>query len=89
MTTFKAQDIGYFEPNPSKDVVEIKKNYTVYHNIFSFTNRLQVKIANSKASKICQSLDTCLLGKAELWYTKQLSNLIQVGLCKDCNRVKK
>ena len=40
MATFKAQDIGYFDPNLSQDAVEIKENHTVYHNVFSFTNHL-------------------------------------------------
>ena len=70
MVTFKAQDIRYFAPEPSKDAVEIKENHTVYHNVFSFINRLQVKVFNSKASKIGPNLNTCLLGKAKLWYTK-------------------
>ena len=76
MATFKTQDIKYFDPNPSKNAIKIKENHTVYHNVFSFTNCLQVKVANSKASKICQNLNTWLLDKAKLWYTKQLSNLI-------------
>ena len=39
IATFKAQDIGYFDPSPSKNAVEIKENHTVYYNIFSFTKR--------------------------------------------------
>ena len=34
-----------------------------------------------------QNLDTCLLGKAERWYTEELSNVTRVGLrgdLKDC-----
>ena len=37
-TIFQAQDIGYFDPDPSKEAIEIKDNHTVYHNVFSFTN---------------------------------------------------
>ena len=70
VATFKAQDIGYFDPNPSKNAIEIKKSHTVYHNIFSFTNHLQLIVTNSDACKIRQTLDTCLLGKAKVWYTK-------------------
>ena len=41
---FKAQDIGYFDPNVSKDAIDIKKYHTVYHNVFSFSNCLQLKV---------------------------------------------
>ena len=37
-TAFQAQDMGYFDPDQSKEAVKIKDNHSVYHNVFSFTN---------------------------------------------------
>ena len=37
-TTFGAQNVNYFNPNPGKEAVEIKDNHSVYHNVLSFTN---------------------------------------------------
>ena len=69
-TVSKAQDVGYFDPNQSKEAVKIKDNHSVYHKVFSFTNWLQVKASNRDASKLCRNLNLCFLGKAKVWYTK-------------------
>ena len=38
VTAFWAQNISYFDPDPSIEAVKIKDNHSVYHNVFSFTN---------------------------------------------------
>jgi hypothetical protein len=40
---FKAQDIGYFDPYKDKPPTVVKDKNTIYHNIFSFTNRICIK----------------------------------------------
>ena len=71
-TAFQAQDVGYFNLDPSKEAVKIKDNHSVYHNVFGFTNQLRVKALNGDTSKLHKNLDSCLLGKAKVWYTKRL-----------------
>ena len=86
-TAFQAREVGYFDPNPSKNAIEMKNNHTVYYHVFSFTNQRQVKASNKDAGKLCRNLDLCLLGKAKVKYTKLLLGPFQIGLCKDCNAV--
>ena len=86
-TVFQAQNVGYFDPNPSKKTVEIKDNHFIYYNVFSFTNQLQVKASNRDASKLRRNLNLCLLGKAKVWYTKWLPGPFQIGLRKNGNDV--
>ena len=63
---FRARDIRYFDPKPdSTQPVEVKDNHNVYHNMFSFTARLQVKAVSVGAVVLAQNLDTCLLGAAD------------------------
>lgn len=80
---FRPRDIGYFEPNPDAMPVEAKDSHNVYHNVFSFTNRLRVKSITMDAALLRQNLDSCLLGTADDWYTNQLSNLARSGLRND------
>ena len=86
-TAFQAQDINYFDPNPSKKAVKIKDNNSIYYNVFNCTNWLQVKASNKDASKLCKNFNMCLVGKAGVWYIKQLPSLFQIGLRKDCNGI--
>ena len=55
-----------------------KEKKTIYLNVFPFTERLRVKKNllddNANASGLlAHNLDQCLLGKAEGWYTSELS----------------
>ena len=85
---FKARDIGFFDPDIDSTAVETKDYGTVYHNVFSFTNRVKVK-GNTvdDAAFLRQNLDTCLSGKAERWYTEELDDLRRSGLRNDPNGV--
>ena len=84
---FRARDIGYFDPT-SGPAVEVKDNHNVYHNVFSFTNRLRVKVTSMDATILRQNLDSCLLGTAEHWYTNELTHISRVGLRNDPDGVK-
>ena len=57
--------------------------------MFSFTKQLQVKASIRNASKLRKNLNLCLLGKAKVWYTKQLPSPFWIGLRKDHNGVEK
>ena len=60
---FRARDIGYFEPdNEAQNPVETSDNHTVYHNVFSFTERLRVK---KDEEHLIKNLDQCLFSKAD------------------------
>ena len=85
---FRARDVGYFDPNPDVPAIEVKDNHNVYHNVYSFTNRLRVKVDTMDAALLRQNLDSCLLGTADSWYTNELSHVIRVGLKNDQNSVK-
>ena len=65
-TAFRAQNIGYFDPDPSKEAIKIKDNHSIYYNVFNFTNQLQVKASNGDAGKLRKNLNLCLLGTAEV-----------------------
>ena len=80
---FRPRDLGYFDPNPDAEAVETKDNKTIYHNVFSFTNRLRVKTTTENAAYYRQNLDACLQGKADRWYTEELGNLARSGLRND------
>ena len=62
---FRARDVGYFDFNPDVPVIEVKENHNVYHNVFSFTNRLRVKADIMNTTMLRQNLDAYLLGTAE------------------------
>ena len=62
---FRARDVGYFDPDPQAAPTEVKDNHKVYHNVFSFTNRLGVKATTMDATTLRQNLDSCLLGAAD------------------------
>ncbi|KAI4221405.1 MAG: hypothetical protein L6R40_008635, partial [Gallowayella cf. fulva] len=69
---FRPRDIGYFDPNPEVMPVEVKDTHNVYHNVFSFTQRLRVKMDTMDAALLRENLDSCLLGAADAWYTGEL-----------------
>ena len=85
---FRARDVGYFEPNPDVPAIDVKENHNVYHNVYSFTNRLRVKVDSMDAALLRQNLDSCLLGSVEQWYINELSHVFRVGLRNDQNGVK-
>ena len=85
---FRARDVGYFDPNPDVPAIEVKENHNIYHNVYSFTNRLRVKADTMDVALLRQNLDACLLGSAEQWYTNELSHVIRVGLRNDQNALK-
>ena len=84
---FRARDIGYFDPAPGP-AIEVKDNHNIYHNVFSFTNRLRVKATTMDPTVLRQNLDSCLLGAAENWYTNELAHLSRIGLRNDNDGVK-
>ena len=84
---FRARDIGYFDPAPGP-AIEVKDNHNIYHNVFSFTNRLRVKATTMDPTVLQQNLDSCLLGAAENWYTNELAHLSRIGLRNDNDGVK-
>ncbi|KZF20662.1 hypothetical protein L228DRAFT_269959 [Xylona heveae TC161] len=85
---FCSKDIDYFNPGEGQNV-EVCDKDQVYQNIFSFTNYLRVKATTMDPALIYQNLDTCLLGKADKWYTEELSYIQHVGIQMNTNGVKK
>ena len=84
---FRTRNIGYFEPSPGPAIV-VKDNHNVYHNVFSFANRLRVKATTMDATLLRQNLDSYLLGAAGSWHTNELAHLSRIGLRNDINSVK-
>ncbi|KAA6411169.1 MAG: hypothetical protein FRX48_05481 [Lasallia pustulata] len=86
--TFRAKDIGYFEPqaNSTEDVI-VKDRDMVYQNVFSFTNRVRVKATTVEPSLLRQNLNSCLLGQADKWYTEELSHIQRLGIRANINGV--
>ena len=85
---FRPRDVGYFEPDPQAAPVEVKETHNIYHNVFSFTNQLRVKVTSIDAATLCQNIESCLLGAADDWYTNQLTHISRIGLRNDPDGVK-
>lgn len=60
--------------------MEVKETHQVYHNVFSFTNRLRARAITLDVTILRTYLPSCLIGKAERWYTEELSNITRLGL---------
>ena len=64
--SFRARDLGMFNPDPSLEAVESKDGYQIFHDVWSFTERVKSKAITPELSKVIRkNLDACLLGKAE------------------------
>ena len=64
--SFKAKDIGFLDPNPNvTQMIEVKNNYNIYHNVFSFTQRLRAIAVDEMASVITKNLHFCLMSIAD------------------------
>ena len=84
---FRPRDVGYFDPDPQAAPVEVKDTHNIYHNVFSFTNRLRVKATTMDGTLLRQNIESCLLGAADDWYTNQLTHLSRIGLRDSANGV--
>ena len=84
---FRPQDLGFFDPLP-QDAAKPSSSTdgkTTYHNVFSFTARVRVKSQGVtsgpwESRNLATKLDQCLKGKAELWYTNEISVATRAGL---------
>lgn len=77
-SSFRPRDVGYFDPNPDVDAIKVRDDKQIYHNVFSFTNRVRVKAISIDV--LAENLESCLLGKADHWYTEELGHLSRLGL---------
>lgn len=83
---FRPQGLGFFGPdNDNERLVENTDNSTVYYNVFSFAARVKAKARGVtegifSANRVASQLDQCLKGKAELWYTNEISRTTRAGL---------
>ena len=72
---FRARDVGFFDPDSDK-ATEIKNGCRLYHNVHSFTQ----KIRAMDSLKLRHNLEMCLLGKADIWFTQELSHTSRLKL---------
>jgi hypothetical protein len=82
---FRPQDLGFFDPDSEARPTETTDGKTTYHNVFSFTARIRVKTQQVTSgpwtsANLAAKLDQCLKGKAELWYTNEISATTRAGL---------
>jgi len=84
---FCAKDVDMFNSNLNVDVVKVKNDRQIYHNIFSFINWVHVKATIMKPALLQQNLKSCLLEKTDWWYTEKLTHLTCVRLQNDNNDV--
>jgi hypothetical protein len=66
-------------------VVETRDKVQVYHNVFSFTNRLKVKAQSVNVRNMRERLDECFLRRADTWrvHMQELNHLQRLGLRAD------
>lgn len=72
---FRAQEIGYFDPDPDAKHVEFKETYRVYHNVFVFIDRLEAYMLITDDKTLRTHLASCLMGRANCWYTEEPSDM--------------
>lgn len=79
---FRSCDFGIFDPRDNARPSVYTHGTKIYHDVFSFTTRLRMQIVHNSWSGeyIAKNLDRCLVGKAELWYTHELSTSQRIGL---------
>ena len=59
---FKAKNIEFLNSNPNvTQMIKIKNNYNIYHNVFSFTQKFRVIIINEMAFIITKNLHFYLM----------------------------
>ena len=77
---FNAKSIGFFDPNSNKPSVGVKDNYNIFHNVYSFTQKLKVRATATSTTPLPMNVENCLLGAAERWFTEELDELSRTGL---------
>ncbi|SLM39500.1 hypothetical protein LPUS_10049 [Lasallia pustulata] len=81
---FRARDLGMFDPNPNLEAVESKEGYQIFHDVWSFTERVKSKAVTPELAKVIRkNLDACLLGKAKRWHTSETDAVYKSGLRND------
>ena len=81
---FRARDLGMFNPDPSLEAVKSKEGYQIFHDVWSFTERVKSKSTTPELVKVIrENLDACLLGKAKRWYTSETDAVGKNGLRND------
>jgi hypothetical protein len=79
-TGLSTKRLGIFWSKCCKSADWDKDTHYLYHDVFSFTNRVRVKGNGLEGSNISKSLDACLLGEANQWYTEEISRITRTGL---------
>lgn len=83
-STFKPEVVGYFHPDLSstygKDDIVYSGKETIYRDVHAFVDRLNDMVPVYGASAIRSNLVKCLRGRANAWYTTQLTPLEKEGL---------
>ncbi|KAI1005868.1 hypothetical protein K3495_g2352 [Podosphaera aphanis] len=83
---WRAQELRYFDPdNLAKEYVEFIDGKTLYHNVYSLTARIKAKVVQGDSHpwssiNVARKLDQCLKGKAEMWYTNEITATTRAGL---------
>ena len=73
-----------FNPDLSLEAVELKDGYQIFHDVWSFTERVKLKAITPELLKVIhENLDAYLLGKAERWYTSETDAVYKSGLRND------
>ena len=62
---FRPRDVGYFNLDPDVPPIEAKETHNIYHNMFSLTNRLRVKVLIINAALLRQNIESYLLRSAD------------------------
>ena len=72
---FKMKNIEFFDFNLNvTQMIKIKNNYNIYHNIFSFIQRFQMIIINKMVFIITKTLHFCLMNIVDSWYINELND---------------
>ena len=73
--SFKTKNIEYFNFNPNAtQMIDMKNNYNIYHNVFSFTQKLQMIVINEMIFVISKNLYFCLMNVVNSWYINELND---------------
>ena len=74
----KAKDVGFFNPDVSdeygKGLVATISNEMVYHNIYTWVERLKDLVYLYGSDDVRQIIQSCLYGSAATWWITELTD---------------
>ncbi len=79
--SFRAKDIGFFDPNHIGLFIETKDSDDVCRNVFVFTKQLRAKAVIFDPAVLRQNIEQCRHGKVLIQHIYELEPIARLELC--------